>query len=277
MTSIPTLPAALPFLGSKGSIKIQVQGDNSTQSRTDANALSISYVGPSSVSSIALDVTNANPNGGSVVNPSTPDLGFDTRPAATGQSFVVGSQSVGLTSVNVMGAMLNQVPAVAGKFFTMRLDFTPSSFTTNKTLRFGVARNTFRSHSARRPEIPAQPSPATSCGSNVRIPAGTTAVGGMTSSGMLADDTPFSGTFMYRTASGQVIPSGFINAQSAVAQPIPRPKRDDGAAPRTLRFAKHHGAAGGNSGRPGASPRSRANREPTPPLLSSTAATGQHP
>ena len=143
MTSIRTPPGAMRSSGSHGTVKISVQGDNSTTAKADANGMSVSYVGPSSITSITFDVTNANPNGGNVSVPSTPGLVFDTRAAPTGQPFVVGSGSVGLTAANVAAAMLNPAPApaVAGMFFTMRLDFTPGSFTGNKTLRFGVGRD----------------------------------------------------------------------------------------------------------------------------------------
>jgi hypothetical protein len=215
------------LLGSHGTVKILAQGDNSTQARTDANAILVSYVGPSSISSITFDAANANPGGGNVSVPSTPGLVFDTRAAHTGQRFVVGSASVGLTSANVAATMLNQAPAPAvdGQFFSMRLDFTPNSFTSGKTLRFGVARNTFRS--AFNPPTGDSRAAASGdlLGSNVRIPAGTTAIGGMSFTGILADGTPFSGTLTNSIGAGYSFLDGFgfINAQSAVSQPIPSP------------------------------------------------------
>jgi len=223
----PYAAGGYALLGSHGTVKVSVNGDNSTSAKTDANGMSISYVGPSSITSITFDVTNANPNGGNVSVPSTPGLVFDTRAAPTGQPFVVGADSVGLTSANVAAAMLNQAPAPAltGMFFGMRLDFTPGSFTNNKTLRFGVGRDTFRSAFAPPTGDSRAAQSADLTGSNVRLPAGTTAVGGMTFTGTLADGTTFSGTVANKIGAGYTFLDGFgfINAQSAVNQPIPSP------------------------------------------------------
>ena len=152
---------------------------------------------------------------------------FDTRAAPTGQPFVVGSGSVGLTAANVAAAMLNPAPApsLSGMFFTMRLDFTPGSFTGNKTLRFGVGRDTFRSAFNPPTGDSRAAQSADLAGSNVRLPAGTTAVGGMTFTGTLADGTTFSGTVANQIGTGYSFLDGFgfINAQTAVSQPIPSP------------------------------------------------------
>ena len=58
---------------------------------------------------------------------------------------------------------------------------------------------------------------------NVRIPAGTTAVGGIRFTGTLADGSIFSGVLANRIGSGYSFLDGFgfINAQSAVNQPLP--------------------------------------------------------
>ena len=189
--------------------------------------MTVSYVGPSSIVSITFDATNANPNGGNVSVPSTPGLVFDTRPAPTGQPFIVGPGSVGLTSANVAAAMLNPAPApsVDGMFFTMRLDFTPGSFTGGKALRFGIARDTFRSAFAPPTGDSRAAQSGDLAGSNVRIPAGTMAIGGITFTGTLADGSAFSGTVANRIGAGYSFLDGFgfINAQSAVSQPIPSP------------------------------------------------------
>src|SRR5262249_26005739 len=71
--------------GFKGKVLITVDGDNSAAARSDPNGMSIQYLGgPSNITSITFDVTNANPNGGNVTNPSTPGLVFDTRAVASG-------------------------------------------------------------------------------------------------------------------------------------------------------------------------------------------------
>ena len=57
----------------------------------------------------------------------------------------------------------------------------------------------------------------------MRLPAGTTAVGGMTFTGTLADGIDVQRTVANQIGAGYTFLDGFgfINAQSAVAQPIP--------------------------------------------------------
>ena len=141
---------------------------------------------------------------------------------------MVGPGSVGLTSANVAAAMLNPAPApsVAGQFTGVRLDFTPGSFTGGKTLRFGLDRDEFRSafNPTGSPSGDSRNgSSGDLAGSNVRIPAGTTATGGITFTGVLADGSTFSGVMTNRIGAGYSFLDGFgfINAQSAVSQPLP--------------------------------------------------------
>src|SRR4029077_18413708 len=42
----PYFAGGFALLGAHGSVKISVQGDNSTSAKTDANGMSVSYVGP---------------------------------------------------------------------------------------------------------------------------------------------------------------------------------------------------------------------------------------
>jgi hypothetical protein len=211
----------------RGKVTISLDGDNSATARTDPNAFTVSYTGPSSITSITFDATTANPNGGNVVNTSTPGLVFDVRAAPTGQPFVLGSSSAGLTAGSVAATFSNQAPApsVANMFFTMNLAITPGTFTGGKTLRFGVSRDTFRSAFA--PGLNGGDSrtanSADLAGSLTRLPAGTTAVGGITYTGTLADGSTFSGTLANRIGAGYSFLDGFgfINAQTAVAMPLP--------------------------------------------------------
>ena len=81
----------------RGKVTITLEGDNSVTARTDPNAFTITYTGPSSITSITFDGSNGNPGGGNVSVASTPGLVFDTRTA--GQPFVVGSGTVGASRV----------------------------------------------------------------------------------------------------------------------------------------------------------------------------------
>ncbi|MBL0088160.1 MAG: S8 family serine peptidase [Ideonella sp.] len=210
----------------RGKVTITMEGDNSTTARTDPNAITIAYTGPSSIASIIFDATNGNPGGGSVVNPSTPGLVFDVRAVSSGgQPFVVGSGSVGLTAANVAATFSNQAPApaVANMFFAMNLAFTPGSFTGGKALRFGVSRATFRSAFSPATGDSRAANSGDLGGAVTRLPAGTAATGGITYTGTLADGSTFSGTLTNRVGAGYSFLDGFgfINAQSAVNQPIP--------------------------------------------------------
>jgi hypothetical protein len=221
-----------------GKVTVQMVGDNSLTSQGDANGTTISYVGPGSVVSITLDGTAGNPGGGNVVNPNTPGLVFDTRPnnaslITGGQPFIVGTGSVGLTAADVSPVFTNQAPAPAatGQYFTVTLTFTPGAFTGGKALRFGLDRDEFRSAFAPPTGDSRNGSSADLAGSITRIPAGTLAAGGITFTGTLSDGSTFSGTVANRIGAGWSFLDGFgfINAQSAVSQPLPANLTIDGA------------------------------------------------
>ena len=207
----------------RGKVTITLDGDLSNTARIDPNAFSISYTGPSSITSITFDGSNGNPGGGNVVVDSTPGLVFDTRTA--GQPFVVGNGSVGLTAGQVTATNLNPAPApsVAGQNFGLKLDFTPGAFTAGKTLRFGVGRAMYRSPFSPPTGDTRAANSADLAGSIVRQPEGTVASGGITFTGTLADGSTFSGTLVNRLGTGWTFLDGygFINAQSAVNQPLP--------------------------------------------------------
>ncbi len=208
----------------RGKVSVTLEGDNSVAARIDPNAFTVAYTGTSSIVSIVFDGTGGNPGGGNIVVPSTPGLVFDARPA-TGQPFVVGPASVGLGSGDVSATLLGQAPApsVTGQYFGLRLDFAPGSFTGGKALRFGIGRATYRSAFV----PPAGDSRAANsgdlAGSVTLQPEGSLAAGGIGFTGTLADGSTFRGVLANRIGSGWSFLDGygFVNAQSAVAQPIP--------------------------------------------------------
>jgi Subtilase family len=211
-------------LPNRGKVTITMDGDNSLTSQGDPNGTSISYVGPSYITSITFNATGGNPNGGNVGNTNTPGLVFDTR-AVGGQPFVVGAGSVGITAADVTATMLDPSPApsVVGMFNRLKLDFAPFKFNGGKTLRFGLDRDEYRSAFSPPTGDSRNGSSADLAGQNVRIPAGTTATGGVTFTGTLADGSTFSGVMTNRIGAGWTFLDGFgfINAQSAVSQPLP--------------------------------------------------------
>jgi hypothetical protein len=205
-------------------VTITLEGDNSTTGRIDPNAFTVSYSGVSSITSITFDGSNANPGGGNVSVPSTPGLVFDTR-APAGQPFVVGAGSVGLSAANVVATPINQAPApsLAGQFFGLKLDFTPGAFNAGKALRFGIGRATYRSAFVPPAGDWRVANSADLAGSVTLQPEGTIAAGGITFTGTMADGSTFSGTMVNRIGAGWSFLDGFgfINAQSAVNQPLP--------------------------------------------------------
>jgi len=209
----------------RGKVTVVMEGDNSLTSQLDANGTSISYSGTSSIASITFNAQTGNPGGGNVVVPSTPGLVFDTRPPNNGQPFVVGSASVGLTPANVSVTYANPAPApsVAGMFYNATLTFTPGAFTGGKSLRFGLDRDEFRSAFVPPAGDSRNGSSADLAGSNVRIPSGALAAGGITFTGTLADGSTFSGTMANRIGAGWTFLDGygFVNAEKAVGLPLP--------------------------------------------------------
>jgi hypothetical protein len=213
-----------------GKVTVTVNGDNSISSQGDPNAITVSYVGPSSVASIVFDASTGNPGGGNVVVPSTPGLVFDSRPnngnlITGGQPFVVGPASVGLTAADVSATLSDPAPtpSVAGQFFRLTLTMAPNAFTGGKALRFGIDRDEFRSAFTPPTGDSRNGSSADLTGSSVRIPSGVVIPGGMGFTGTLADGSTFRGVLSNRIGAGWTFLDGFgfINAESAVNQPVP--------------------------------------------------------
>ncbi len=216
--------AAAVAMPNRGKVSIAMDGDNSATSVTDPNGTTISYTGTSSITSITFNAQNGNPGGGNVGNPSTPGLVYDTRPVASGgQPFIVGNGTVGAANVTATFSNPAPAPSVAGMFYTVTLNFTPGVFTGGKNFKFGLDRDEYRSAFVPPTGDSRNGSSADLAGSGVRIPAGTIATGGITFTGTLADGSTFSGTMTNRIGSGYSFLDGFgfINAQSAVNQPLP--------------------------------------------------------
>ncbi|MCY7286836.1 MAG: S8 family serine peptidase, partial [Cryobacterium sp.] len=214
----------------RGKVTVTIDGDNSITSQGDPNAMSVSYVGPGSIASILFDASTGNPGGGNVVNTSTPGQVFDIRAnngslVTGGQPFVVGSGSVGLSAANVTATVLDPAPApaVAGQFFKLQLSFTPGAFTGGKALRFGIDRDEFRSAFVPPTGDSRNGSSADLTGQAVRIPSGAVIPGGIAFTGTLSDGSTFRGVIANRIGAGWSFLDGFgfINAESAVGQPLP--------------------------------------------------------
>ena len=214
----------------RGKVTVTIDGDNSTTSQGDPNAMSVAYVGPGSITSIVFDASTGNPGGGSVVNPSTPGQVFDIRAnngnlISGGQPFVVGSGSIGLSAADVVATVSDPAPppSVAGQFFKLQLSFASGVFTGGKALRFGIDRDEFRSAFVPPTGDSRNGSSADLTGQAVRLPSGAVIPGGIRFTGTLSDGSTFSGVLANRIGAGWSFLDGFgfINAENAVGQPLP--------------------------------------------------------
>jgi hypothetical protein len=109
----------------------------------------------------------------------------------------------------------------------MTLTFAPGSFTSGKALRFAIDRD--EQHSAFQLATGGSSRNGDSAdllGAGVLIPEGTIVNGGVTFTGTMSDGSTFSGIMKNRIGTGYSVLDGFgfINAESAVNQPLPREK-----------------------------------------------------
>ena len=201
--------------------------DGRSVTTSDVNSFAVSYVGAGSVSALSINVQNGNPNGGSDLGPQ-PGLVWDSRALSTaatsGFPFTVGSRTGGLAAATITGTYSQQAPApaVAGQFYQLDIAFPAASFTGGSSFTFGADRDELRT-----PVVTTATTGfgtgADLLGRTVAIPSGALAAGGATVTGTLSDGSTFSGTFVNRIGKGYsaVDGFGFLNAQDAVAAPIP--------------------------------------------------------
>ncbi len=189
-------------------------------SSTDPNFLRLNYTGDSAITSISFNARAGN------VTQTPQGLVFDPRPFATGQQggfpFTLGLLS-GITSSDITATFSQPSipPALAGQFDLLTLDFAAGTFTGGDIVSFGVdrdeAQSAFPANSARNGDS------ADQFGDGVLIPSGQILQSGVTFTGTLANGATFSGRFFNRIGPGysRLDGFGFINAESAVNQPIP--------------------------------------------------------
>jgi hypothetical protein len=179
-------------------------------SRTDPNVFKLTHFGTKRLKSFSLNMSEANPT-------ETPDgLVFDTRPAPTGQPFVVG-RTIGLTAADVTATPSQPAgpPAVAGQWDQLDLAFGTGSFRSGDLLSFGIDRDeadgagSLGAVNGRSADL---------LGDGVLIPSGEVVRSGARFFGTYEDGSGFSGEFFnligrgYTTVDGY----GFINAEAAV-------------------------------------------------------------
>ncbi len=253
-----------------GAVSISVVSDNSANTSTganDPNAWSVTYTGPGFLKSITFNPegtaqTGGNPTGGNFtgVTPAdfmNPALYKFTPGMVFTSTFLFGS-STGLTPSDVTHTRSNPAPPPSNPSpgnptaheWTLNLGFPNNNFTNGKVVRFDPGRN--QQQDANSPQGMTTPVPlfgqpntnsADILGSGVLLPEygdSPNILPGMTFSGVVSDgvtDYPFSGRLTNRVGKGYspLDGYGFINAEAAVATPLPTP----GVVSR-----KVHGGAG---------------------------------
>ncbi|HEY3747506.1 MAG TPA: S8 family serine peptidase [Gemmatimonadaceae bacterium] len=144
--------------------------------------------------------------------------------------FTVGDQS-DIPMGDVSAAFSNQapLPSVAGQWWTMSLNFSNSSLTNGKTLRFTVGHGPQHNSQVTNGTGPDGGVTSTSFtqadlfGGETLLPEGTTIRQGMTFSGTTSTGGTFSGTINNVVGKGysKLDGYGFINAQTAVGLALP--------------------------------------------------------
>jgi hypothetical protein len=179
-------------------------------SRTDPNVFSLTTFGTKRLKSFSLNLATANPT-------ETPDgLVFDTRPAPTGQPFVVG-RTIGLSAADVTGtpSLPAGPPAVAGQWSQLDLTFAAGSFRSGDLLSFGIDRDEADGAGALGA---VNGRSADLLGEGVMLPSGEVVRRGARFFGTYEDGSPFNGEFFNLIGRGwtDVDGYGFINAEAAV-------------------------------------------------------------
>jgi len=198
-------------LSKRNLLAVNAQSDWFTSvSRTDPNVFTLTQFGTQRLQSFSLNLSAANPT-------ETPDgLVFDTRPAPSGQPFVVG-RTLGITAADVTGtpSLPAAAPAVAGQWQQLDLTFRAGSFRSGDVLSFGIDRDEADGAGAlgaingRSADL---------LGDGVLIPSGEVLRSGARFFGTYEDGTRFGGEFFNLIGRGftTVDGYGFINAEAAV-------------------------------------------------------------
>ena len=247
--------------GGKVTITITSDNDaNTSTGQNDPNSIVVSYVGPNSIASLTFNpagtattagnVTGGN-NGVSYSNYST---GAGATPGGTAtyfendfpglvflpgtKAFTLGNSS-GLTASDVTAPTItpsvvgfsNLAPAPSNgttQYWTMSIGFPTGNFTGGKVLRFTVGRGAQHSSTVGTFSTPVAGTTTSNpiadlFGGGVFIPRNVVVTDGMAYSGTLTDGSTFSGTIKNRIGNGysNVDGYGLINAQTAVAAPLP--------------------------------------------------------
>jgi hypothetical protein len=193
-------------------ITIFARGDGTNTSAQDPNFFEVTYNGSSSLTSLTLDVSNANPT-------EKPHQGlvFDMREVlAGGFPFTLGNLSgVDASAISAEFSEPAPPPALEGQFQQITVSIDPGAMSSGDVLRFGVDRD---EADAFGPNGAVGGNSADLLDSGIRIPEGTVAMGAATFSATLQNGTVLEGSFTNTLGNGYSFLDGFgfINAEAAV-------------------------------------------------------------
>jgi subtilisin family serine protease len=222
-------------------ITVSVSSDQTavqSRGRNDPNSHTISFVGPSSLTSFIFNPNGLATEGGGVTSGRngldttnnyfsivTPGLYFTNLTATGNFPFTIGN-SVGLVASDVSFALSNQAPApvtvTPNQGQTLALSFVSGSFAGGDIFRFTIGRQLSRGPSVATAGAVAANYNADNFGGGVLIPEGTVIPDGMAFRGTMADGSTFNGVIRNRLGAGfsNVDGFGFINAEKAVTTPL---------------------------------------------------------
>ena len=194
-------------------ITIFTMGDGTNTSAQDPNFFQVTYNGGSSLTSLTLNVSNANPT-----EKPHEGLVFDMRDIlAGGFPFTLGNLSgVDASAISAEFSDPAPPPAVEGQFQQVTLSIDPGAMSSGDVLRFGIDRD---EADAFGPNGSVGGNSADLLDSGVRIPEGTIAMGAATFTATLENGTMLEGSFNNTLGKGYSFLDGFgfINAEAAVS------------------------------------------------------------
>ena len=226
-----------------GKVTISLSSDSDTNVGTggnNTNSFMVSYIGAGSLTSLVFNTEATAATGGNVsggnngVTYSTTGIGGTAtyfENAFPGMVFNANSFTIGTASTipaaNVTATFTNLAPAPSTtQDYTFNLAFSGGAFTGGQLLRFNVGR-AIQHSAATNGTAPYTGATSTNyiadlLGGGVSLPSGTVNVNGMTFSGTTSDGGTFSSRLVNRIGNGYSALDGFgfINAQTAVSQPI---------------------------------------------------------
>ena len=226
-----------------GKVTVTMRSDNTAtaaRGRNDPNSHSIAYVGPSSINTFVFNPNGLASEGGGVTSGQngvdasnnyfsnvTPGMYFTAATALGNFAFTQGA-SVGLLAADASFALSNPAPAPASQTAgaqgqTLTLTYGAGTFTGGDIHRFTIGRGLNRGPNVSAAGASVANYNADNFGGGVLIPEGTVIPDGMRFSGTMADGATFNGIMRNRIGFGfsSLDGFGFMNAEQAVATPIP--------------------------------------------------------